>query len=283
MKQPLFLLIILLGALSTYAQQTGIVWQGKMRLQGGAAKEMNLRLELVMDGANCIGMLYTRASEKGSVFGCDYIVNGVYLNNFLDLKQVKVVRSVLMRGSECEQFEKLSLRTAAKDSFMNVSGKWIWQSGDFSNVNFVQLKEEVSEMTIDEFTAYRTELFQLYEEQSVFLPAAERMNPVVFQTVVDSTDLIVDIIGTTPNSTDSIQLFLNGDAITQSHSVSTGQLRVRIKSIANGENELTLVNTSANASKLLFNIGFTQNGKTKTSNGVVSFARNAVFIIRRNQ
>lgn len=283
MKQFLLLLIILLVVLNLPAQQKGMVWHGTLRLQGGAAREMTIRLELMMEGTNCIGMLYTRGVEKGSVFGCDYMMSGVYYNDFFDLKQVKVVRSVSMSGSECEQLEKLNLRTVAKDSFMSISGKWIWQSNDFIGMNLVKSNDEVSETTLDEFTVYRTELFQMYEDKEVFLHPSERMSPVLYTMQVDSTDIIVDIIGTASNSTDSIQLFLNGDPITANHPMDSGQLRIRIKFIAKGENELIIVNSSAKASKLVFNIGFTQNGKSKTSNGLVSFARNAVFILQRIQ
>lgn len=265
------------------AQQKSIVWQGKLRLQGGASKEMNLRLELIMEGPNCIGVLYTRATDKGLVFGCDYIVNGLYLNNYFDLRQIKVIRSASVNSSECEQFEKLSLQHSTKDSAMSLNGKWVWKSDELIPVNFIKLSDEISEMALDEITTYRKELFQMYEEKSIYLSPADRLSEVVYQTEVDSTDLVVDIAGTASGSQDSVQVFLNGELITQSHALTVGQLRLRIKAIAKGENELIVVNSSATSSKLFFSIGFTQNGKTKTSGGEATFARNAVIMLNRKE
>ncbi|HEX4958852.1 MAG TPA: hypothetical protein VFV46_11790 [Lacibacter sp.] len=263
------------------AQQKNIVWQGKMRLQGGAAKELSLRLELVNEGMQCIGVLYTRGADKGSVFGCDYIVAGIYLNNLFDLKQVKVIRSVAIRSTECDQFEKIAVSTPAPDSFRNVSGRWVWKSGESIELKLVKMDETISDQSIDEFTTYREELFKTYEEKSVVLLPAERWGQMIFQTEVDSTDLVVDIAGTEAGSSDSIQVFLNGDAVTNSYPLASGQLRLRIKAMSKGANELTVVNTSAITSKLFFSIGFTQHGKTKTSGGEATFARNAVFVLKR--
>jgi hypothetical protein len=281
MKQIILFLAILTTALQISAQQKNIVWQGKLRLQGGAAKELNVRLEMATEGVHCIGVLYTRAADKGSVFGCDYLVTGVYINNLLDLLQVKAIRSVSIRNSECDQFEKISVRTPAPDSLNNVSGKWVWKSGASIELNLVKMDEAISDQSIDEFTTYREELFKMYEEKSVVLSPAERWGQLIFQTEVDSTDLVVDIAGTEAGSSDSIRVFLNGDAVTKSYPLVSGQLRLRIQSLSKGTNELTVVNTSAATSKLFFSIGFTQQGKTKTSGGEVTFIRNAVFILKR--
>jgi hypothetical protein len=281
MKEIFIILFSILFCANVIAQQKQIVWQGKLLLKGSSAKEMSMRLELVIEGGNCIGVLYTRASDKGSVFGCDYIVSGVNVNNYFNLQQIKVIRSVSINHSGCNEFEKLALSYQSNDSSMSLSGQWIWKSGELVKVNLLKIEDEISESALDEISGYRTELFKLYEEKSVYLPAAARMKHVVKQIEVDSTDLVVDITGATSGAGDSLQAFLNGEPITNSHAISVGQLRIRIKSLAIGENELTIVNTSAITSKLFLSIGFTQKGKKTTEGVEATFVRNPIFLLRR--
>jgi hypothetical protein len=283
MRKFLLSLLLLFVITGSIAQKKSCVWQGKLRLPGGAVKEMSIKLELVMDGINCAGVLYTRGVDKGAVFGCDYIVTGSHINEYFNLRQIKIIRSVLVGNAECDAFNKLILRHQPKDTLMNVTGTWFWKSEDEAAMNLTSVNDEISETTLDEISAYRTEVYKFYEEKSIFLIPAERISHLYYETEVDSTDLIIDITAPASSKADSLQVFFNGESITDSYPLTSGQLRLRIKSIPPGMNELIVINTSQKLSKHFFSIGFTQHGKTKNSTGEISFVRNALFILNRRE
>lgn len=268
---------------ASFAQVPGAMWQGKIRLETGRKQELTFRLELLTEGNRYFGMLYTRGSEKGSVYGCDYIVDGLYAGNLLELRKLKVVRSVGVPSDDCDEFGFLRLRNKEGDSMSVLSGQWFWLSTDYLPISCTKISNEISPIAIDEIVAYRAEVYNFYEEKKVYLPPEQRWNKLVYQTEVDSTDLIVDLVSASASVNDSVQIFFNGEAIADSYSLNKGQLRFRIRAIEKGENEIVIINTSAASSKIFFNIGFTQQGKTKNSSGEISFVRNAVFILKRSE
>lgn len=280
--QSCFLSLVFLSLMGDLnAQSHGGVWEGEVLLTEGRKNKMNLRLELIEENKVCYGILYTRTSQKGTVYGCDFIVSGEITRTSLQLRRVNVQRSVGMSIEECGMMSYLLLVFDNTDSSA-LSGNWGWTSGITSTVNCKKVSNEISFTAVDELTDYRNRFFDLYEKQKLFLEPEERMNVPVLSMEVDSSDFAVELRTDELFATDSIDVYVNNELVSNKHPLSVKPLRIKLQGLAAGVNELVIVNRSLVQFRQKIKINVSFKGTTKDLFVEPSFVKNALLIFKRN-
>ncbi|MFN5134010.1 MAG: hypothetical protein ACK5DG_01745 [Chitinophagaceae bacterium] len=280
MKRLLYL-IYTLQAFAINAQSLTGVWEGEVFLREGRNTKMSLRLELLEQNKMCYGILYTRASQKGSIYGCDYIVSGQTTKSSLQLKKVNVQRSVGMSTEECGMMNFLLLLFNATDSSALV-GNWGWTSGVVSTVKCKKVSDEISPLAVDELTAYRKEIFDFYEAQKLFLEPEERMNVRLLYMDIDSSDFAVELRTDELFATDSIDVYVNDELVSSKYPLSVKPLRIKLQGFPAGENELLIVNRSTVQFRQKIKVSIYYKGANRELIAEPSFVKNSLLLFSRN-
>ncbi|WP_407522373.1 hypothetical protein PDL71_14615 [Lacibacter sp. MH-610] len=122
-----FVLLFTLLFSSAVAQSLTGVWEGVVKLTDAKADRLKIRMELMQEGDDCYGVLYSRGYKKNTMFGCDYIITGKFSSNTVQLRWANVQRAISMNKDDCSQMAALLLRM--KDS-VTLSGIWQWILGE---------------------------------------------------------------------------------------------------------------------------------------------------------
>lgn len=279
--QKLLVFISIWQSLNMSAQSLTGVWEGEVFLREGRNTKMNLRLELLEQNKMCYGILYTRASQKGSIYGCDYIVSGQTTKSSLQLKKVNVQRSVGMSTEECGMMNFLLLLFNAADSSALI-GNWGWTSGVVSTVKCKKVSDEISPLAVDELTEYRKGIFDFYEAQKLFLEPEERMNVRLMYMDIDSSDFAVELRTDELFATDSIDVYVNDELVSRKYPLSVKPLRIKVQGLAPGENELIIVNRSAVQFRQKIKINIYYKGTSREIMAEPSFVKNALLLFKRD-
>jgi hypothetical protein len=263
------------------AQSLTGVWEGEVLLGEGRKNKMSLRLELLEQNKICYGILYTRASQKGTVYGCDYILSGQATKTSLQLKKVNVQRSVAMSSDECGMMNYLLLLFSDTDS-SSLSGNWGWASGITSTVKCKKVSNEISPLAVDELTDYRKGIFEFYETQKLFLEPEERMNLLLMNMDVDSSDFTVELRTDELFATDSIDVYVNDELVSSKHPLSVKPLRIKLQGFPAGENELLIVNRSDVQFRQKIKVNICYKGVSRELTVEPSFVKNSLLLFTRN-
>jgi hypothetical protein len=264
------------------AQSLTGVWEGEVMLTEGRKNKMSLRLELIEADERCYGILYTRASKKGTLYGCDFIVSGQANKSSLQLKRANVQRSVGMSIEECGMMSYLLLVFGRADSSL-LSGNWGWTSGITSTVNCKKVSNEISLTALDELTDFSNRFFEIYEKQKIFLEPEERMNIPVLKMEIDSSDFAVELRTEELFATDSIDVFVNEELVSSKYPLSVKPLRIKLQGLPAGENELVIVNRSAVQFRQKIKISIFYKGTNRELVAEPSFVKNSILLFTRNR
>lgn len=271
-------LLFTLWSISAIAQSFTGVWEGVVKLTDAKSDRLNFRMELMQEGNDCYGVLYSRGYKKNTMFGCDYIVTGKFSSNTLQLRWANVQRAISMTKEDCSQMAALLLE--AKDS-VTLSGIWQWTLGESITAECKKVNDSVSFSAKEEFSLYKTAVMQSYEELKIFLKAEDRFTESIYNGDVDSSDLVVEIRSMDSTARDSIDVYLNGEVLTTVNNLNKTPLRLRMKDLPTGENDLIVVNKSASSFKALLGIVIQHKGMIQEKSAAATGATNLVLYFIR--
>jgi hypothetical protein len=278
MKEILFLFLLLQSSVS-FSQNLEGVWEGVVKLSETKSDRLNFRLELMQEGNDCYGVLYTRGYQKKVMFGCDYIVTGGISEKTLQLKWANVQRSVSMKDGDCTQMAALLLKL--KDS-VTLEGIWQWILGESVPAVCKKVSDSISLIAKDEFLLFKSSLLKSYEEKQVYLNVEERFVETILDKVVDSSELILEFHSTDSTSLDSIGVFLNGEGIAFVDNLYKNPLRLRLKELPQGENDLIIVNRNLVQFRQKIKVNVYYKGTNKELIAEPSFVKNSLILFKRN-
>jgi len=275
----------LLFSLQLHAQNLEGVWEGKLNLENKRDKNMSIRMELVQQDSNHIfGLLYIRGLEKNTIYGCDYFVTGFYEFGKLNFKWQNVQRSIAMKETDCKTFERIIVGFKEKNSKQTIEGSWVWENGNTDFISCVKVEDAISDMANDEITNYMKEVSDQYETMGILLSVKERFMKKVFNLQVDSSDIVVEFSVIESGNHDSISVYFNGNPIAELQDLKQKPLRIRLKDLLYGLNDLIIVSESVSQSKLNIRMKIIYEGEVNLMTIRPGFANNAhVQIIRKQE
>lgn len=281
--QKFLLLGTLLFSLQLHAQNLQGVWEGKLNLNNSGSRYMNVRLELVKQDSSFFGLLYTRGLEKNIVYGCDYFITGFSVNGIVDFKWQKVQRAVAMKENDCRTFDHLIFGMKEEDSIKNVLGNWVWQNGNVGVFSCSKVSEVISDMAADEISVYLDDLYTQYETLGILLPVKDRFMKKVFELQVDSSDIVVELSTIDSSNHDSISVYFNGNSIAELHDLVKKPLRLRLKDLPIGANDLLVVSESSDQPKLNILMKIIQQGVVNLITIHPGFTANSIVLFTKKE
>jgi len=280
--QKTLLLLALLFSFQLHAQKIDGVWEGTLFLYGSSKTTMKIRMEIVeKDSSNYFGILYSRGIDRNTIYGCDYFISGTRERNTVNFKWQKVQRAVAMDKYECRLFNRLQLSYRKKDSAQVLAGKWVWEEGRRDEINFTKVSDAVSDMAQDEISAYVNDLYEQYETTGIILPVQERLMKKTVDLQIDSSDVVVEFSTIDSSKHDSISVYINGNIIAESYNLLQKSLRVRVKQLPEGANDLLVVSESLVQHKLNIQVKLIFNGEVNASTIQPGFTSNSLIILTR--
>lgn len=289
--QKLLLFLALLFSFQLHAQKIEGVWEGTLFLNGTVKTTMKIRMEIVeRDSSNYFGILYSRGIEKSTIYGCDYFISGTKERNTFNFKWQKVQRAVAMNYYECRMFELLKLGYRKKDSVQILKGRWVWQNVQRTSteiredhINFTKVSDAVSDMAQDEITGYVKDLYHQHKASGVLLPVEDRLPKKVLELPVDSTDVIVEFSTIDSSMHDSISVYINGNFIAEVHNLARKPLRLRLKGMGPGTNDLLIVSASLVQPKLNIQMQIIYQGVLNAYTIHPGFTSNSFVLFNRKE
>jgi hypothetical protein len=282
--QKFLLFGALLISLQLHTQNLQGVWEGKLNLENKRDKNMSIRLELLQqDSNNIFGLLYIRGLEKNTIYGCDYFVTGFYEFGKLNFKWQNVQRSIAMKENDCKTFERIIVGYKEKNSKQIIEGNWVWENGNTDFISCEKVDDAISDMANDEITNYMKEVSDQYETLGILLPVKERFTKKIFNLQVDSSDVVVEFSTIDSSKHDSISVYFNGNPITELQFLKQKPLRIRLKELLPGLNDLIIVSESVLQSKLKISMKIIYEGEVNLMTIRPGFANNALVQIIRKQ
>jgi hypothetical protein len=281
--QKFLLFSVLLFSLQLHSQNLQGVWEGKLNLENKRDKNMSIRMELVQQDSNYFGLLYIRGLEKNTIYGCDYFVTGFYAFGKLNFKWQKVQRSIGMKETDCQSFERLILDLKEKNSKQIIEGNWVWENGNTDFISCEKVDDAISDMANDEITNYIKDISDQYETLGILLPVKERFMKKVFDLQVDSSDIIVEFSTIDSSKHDSISVYFNENIIAELQYLKQKHLRIRLKELLPGLNDLIIVSESVLQSKLKISMKIIYEGEVNFMTIRPGFANNVLVQFIRKQ
>lgn len=133
------------------AQDYAGQWEGELTPPGGGKRRMKVRLELLQQGADVMGIVYTRGFEKGITFGCDLFVTGKVFENSLSLRNNSVLRD-FNTGNACSLFREILLEETS-NSDAKLQGRWLMLNGS-AFLRLQRTDSVISPLASDEVQQY---------------------------------------------------------------------------------------------------------------------------------
>lgn len=245
---------------------------------------MKIRMEIVeRDSSNYFGILYSRGIDRNTIYGCDYFISGTRERNTVNFKWQKVQRAVAMNEYECRLFHLLKLGYRKKDSVQTLQGSWVWQNEREDVISCTKVSDAVSDMAQDEISGYIKDLYEEYESSGILLAVQDRLPKKVLELPVDSTDVIVEFTTIDSLKHDSISVYFNDNVITEFHDLLKKPLRLRLKGMAIGTNDLLVVNESLVQPKLTIQMKIIYRGELNAYTIQPGFASNSLILFNRKE
>lgn len=281
--RSLYFFIAIAFCSTSLAQNLAGVWEGSFLLNGSRKQKMNVRLELMETDGEYIGIVSSRGFDKNTAFGCDYLVGGRMYDGKMSLVKKEVMRGVAMSKTDCAFFEELYLLVSKNGTRTEVNGRWYWRGDAFDSFSAVKTDSVVSEFTKDEIGEYIQDLYNQFEERSMFLKPENRLYQKVSEIEVDSTDILLEFSSTDKNEHDSISVLFNGDAIANDHDLSKKPLRIRLKELTPGMNDIIVISQSVAQKKLKIRLVLKQGQTSNEYTLEPGFIRNSLLLLKREQ
>jgi hypothetical protein len=278
----LFFVVIIFSS-TLPAQNLAGVWEGNFLLNGSKKQKMSVRVELMETDGEYIGIVYSRGFDKNTSFGCDYLVGGRMYDGKISLTRKEVMRGVAMSKTDCAFFEELYLTVAKTGTAAQVSGRWYWRGDAFDSFTAVKTDSVISEFTKDEIGDYITELYNQFEISNVLLKPENRLHQKVAELEMDAADVLLEFTSPEKNKHDSITVFFNGDVIANQHDLSQRPLKIRLKELPVGLNDIIVISQSVAQTKLKIRLLLKQGGIANEYILEPGFIRNSLLLLKRKE
>lgn len=274
--------IALSFSLELSAQTLAGVWEGSFALRGSKKQKMNVRVELMETDGEYIGVIYSRGFDQNTSFGCDYLVRGRIYDGKISLTRKDIRRGVAMSKTECAFFEELYLIVPKNNAEKTLTGRWCWRSEECDAFTASKTDTVVSELAKDEIDSYIRDLYDQFEKKNVVLKPESRFYQKVDQLEVDSTDILLEFSSIETGVHDSIIVLFNGEEIATSNSLAKRPLRIRLKQLVPGLNDITVISQSIAQNKLKIRLQVKQQQQTHEYTLEPGFIRNSMLLLNRN-
>ncbi|RXK62418.1 hypothetical protein ESA94_05260 [Lacibacter luteus] len=286
MQLRLFLFLLSLSfACSVPAQNFSGVWEGSFFMNGKKKQKMNLLIELVQQGNAFMGVVNVRGLEKGTIYGCDYVVAGKVTDNVLVLTRRKVQRAIAIDYNDCVLLKHIELYFDRKDSSNVVRGNWVWSEEEAEEFVAQRTGAEISESAKDELNKGLQGRGDAYEEKlRKERTERERMNKKIDELTVDSLPIIltVSLLQKTPKA--SIAVLLNSRQIAEDFNLSANVFDMRFRFVNQKSFYIDIINTSNDKQKLPVKIVLQQGSFSKEWNiEIEADGGNVWLLLKRRQ
>lgn len=278
----LFLIAIVFSS-TLLAQNLAGVWEGSFLLNGNKKQKMNVRVELMETDGEYIGIVYSRGFDRNTSFGCDYLVSGRMYNGKISLVRKEVMRGVAMPETDCAFFEELYLSVPKNDPGKLVKGKWYWRSEEYDFFSASKTDSVISDLTRDEIVYYIRDLYDEFENYDVVLQPEKRLYQKAGELEVDSADILLEFTSIEGSIHDSIIVLFNGEEVAISNTLAQRPLRIRLKQLAPGVNDIVVISQSVAQNKLNIRLQVKQQQLVREYTLKPGFIRNSILLLRRKQ
>jgi hypothetical protein len=280
LRSSLFLLTFLFGS-TMFAQTLAGVWEGNFLLNGNKKQKMSVRVELMETDGEYIGVVYSRGFDKNTSFGCDYIVGGRIYDGKISLMLKQIMRAVAMSKKDCAFFEELYITIPKNDTVTQIDGKWYWIGEAFDSFSAVKTDSVISELAKDEITGHIQDLYNQFEQRNILLKPENRLYQKVSELEVDSTDILLEFSSIDKSIHDSISVLFNGEVIASEHDLSKRPLRIRLKELTPGVNDIIVISQSIAQNKLNIRLNVKQQQLAQVYTLEPGFIRNSLLLLKR--
>lgn len=284
MQARAFLLFTAIIFCSTLlAQNITGVWEGSFLMNGRQKQKMNVRVELMETDGEYIGIVYSRGFDQNTSYGCDFLVGGRIYDGKISLVRKQVMRGVAMTKGDCVFFEELYLTIPKVATETRINGKWYWRGEAYDAFSAVKTDSVVSDLTKDEIGDYIQDLYSQFEKNNVLLKPENRLYQKVGELEVDGSDILLEFTSTDNNKHDSIGVFFNGDLIANEHDLSKRPLKVRLKELPTGLNDIIVISQSVAQKKLNIQVNVKQQDQSHVYVLEPGFIRNSLLLFKRKE
>lgn len=278
----LFFVVIIFSS-TLVAQNLAGVWEGSFLLNGSKKQKMSVRVELMETDGEYIGIVSSRGFDKNTVFGCDYLVGGRMYDGKISLIRKEVMRGVAMSKTDCVFFKELYLTVSKDDVGAQANGRWYWMGETFDSFSATKTDSVISEFTKDEIGDYIQELYKEFEERNILLKPEYRLYQKVSELEVDGSDILLKFSSVDKTKPDSISVLFNGELIANDHDLSKRPLRVRLKELAPGVNDIIVISQSVAQNKLKIHLLLKQGEITNEYMLEPGYIRNSLLLLKRKE
>lgn len=244
---------------------------------------MNVRVELMETDGEYIGMVYSRGFDQNTSYGCDYLVGGRIYDGKITLVRKEVMRGVALSKADCAFFDQLYLTIPKADTSKRINGRWYWRGEAYDAFSAVKTDSVISDLSKDEINHYITELYDQFEKNNILLKPENRLYQKVGELEVDESDILLEFISTDNNKHDSISVFFNGDLIAERHDLSKRPLKVRLKELPPGSNDIIIISQSVAQNKLNIRLNVKQQDQTHVYVLEPGYIRNSLLFFKRKE
>ncbi|QNA46008.1 hypothetical protein [Lacibacter sediminis] len=278
----LFLVATVLSS-TLLGQNLAGVWEGSFLLNASKKQKMSVRVELMETDGEYIGIVSSRGFDKNTAFGCDYLVGGRMYDGKISLTRKQVMRGVAMSKTDCAFFEELYLTVTKNNTATQLTGRWYWRGDAFDSFTAVKTDSVISEFTKDEIGDYIQELYKEFEERNILLKPENRLYQKVSELEVDGSDILLEFSSVDKGKPDSISVLFNGDLIANDHDLSKRPLRVRLKELSPGVNDIIVISQSIAQNKLKIRLLLKQGEITNEYMLEPGYIRNSLLLLKRKE
>lgn len=244
---------------------------------------MNVRLELMNNGGEVIGVISIRGFDKNVAYGCDYLVSGSITDKQLKLVRKNLRRAVSMTKGDCNFFHYLELFTGKPDTSTTITGNWVWAEENRDSFSAKKTEDKISETAKDEINSYIREVYENIERNNVVLPVEERLNETIAELPADSTELTIDISSVDKDLHDSVTVLINGNPVKERIGLGKQALRIRLQHVEPRFTSIIVVSESVVKRRLKLNIAVKQNEQQKEWLAEPGFVRNVMLLLVQKQ
>jgi len=278
----LFFVVIIFSS-TLVAQNLAGVWEGSFLLNGNKKQKMSVRLELMETDGEYIGIVYSRGFDKNTSFGCDYVVGGRIYDGKISLTSKDIRRGVAMSKTDCAFFYELYLNIPKNNAEKTLTGRWCWRNEECDAFTASKTDTVVSELGQDEIDNYIQELYKQFEERNIMLKPESRLYQKVSELEVDGSDILLEFSSVDKTTHDSISVLFNGELIANDHDLSKRPLKVRLKELPAGLNDIIIISQSIAQNKLKIRLLLKQGEFINEYTLEPGYIRNSLLLLKRKQ
>ncbi len=257
--RTLLFLSFLSFAFSATAQDYTGVWEGHFYLVNKKRK-MNVRIEVMQQEKELVGVISTRGFENNTAYGCDYIVAGQIVKNKLVLYRTSVQRGIAMH--DCASFSIIELTLDKTDTSTAAKAQWFWTNDSKEAFGLKKTATEMSEIGKEEIADEERKRISRKENREKFKQIHWSETTTIDELQVNSKAIVITVSSVEKDPKATLSAFVNGKMVALNSNLAKNVLVIRIEDVAL-HNRVVFLNNSATGEQLDIKITFQQGKKTK--------------------